>query len=310
MPDGEIRKGRNEPRPAEGIWESMEKSVYKLPVINIVSRLLACALFVSAAVVVSSAAAMPVRAESAVIRAGSGETVPPSGPASAASDLSAEDTSGVMIGVGPGAASRAISFDVSRFSLPENAEALVVVEGSGGSTCRVYAYTAGEDGWVETLRTSGYLGLNGMSSDRTEGDKTTPIGLFCMNTPFGQCEALEGFPESYIQVTEDYVWSDATNMLVADADAQGEHVGTHWYAGYYDYAIDMGYNREAIAGKGSALFLHCIREGRVDTSGCVAIPREDMIAVMKLYGACAEGACYIALAPEGGFEAVYDSCDM
>ena len=95
------------------------------------------------------------------------------------------------------------SFSVNQFRLPENAAVLAVVEGTGGSSCQVYAYEKnGQGQWELRFETSGYLGRNGMSANRISGDKTTPVGLFELNTPFGQKEALEGFPENYIQVDE------------------------------------------------------------------------------------------------------------
>lgn len=198
-------------------------------------------------------------------------------------------------------------FDVDRFVLPSEARVLVVVEGTGQSSCRVYAYERLESGWEKRLETEGYMGLNGMSNHRVSGDKTTPIGVFQMNTPFGQEDALEGFPSNYLKVTESHVWTDDTNVMVDDASAMGEHVGTFWYDEYYDYAIDAGFNRNGIADQGSALFLHCIGQGKDYTSGCVAIPKEQMVAVMRLYGTYGDGACYIAQAPQGTFEQIYDT---
>ena len=90
------------------------------------------------------------------------------------------------------------SFDPERFVLPQEAKVLVVVEGTEGTACNVYAYEKGTEGWELRVRTAGWLGLNGMSNHRTEGDKTTPIGVFRMNTPFGQDDTLEGFPANYI----------------------------------------------------------------------------------------------------------------
>ncbi len=199
------------------------------------------------------------------------------------------------------------AFDVERFLLPEEAGLLVIVEGTGGSDCDVYAYENQNGNWIERVHTQGHLGANGMSNHRTEGDKTTPIGLFQMNTPFGQCDPLEGFPSNYIKVKESHVWTDSTNILVDNTAAAGEHVGTVWYKEYYDYAIDAGYNRNAVAKKGSALFLHCIGQGKTYTSGCVAIPRDQMIAIMRLYGLHGDGACYIAQAPRGTFDLIYES---
>lgn len=200
-----------------------------------------------------------------------------------------------------------VSFDVDRFVLPEEARVLVTVEGTGGSSCRVCAFEKVDGAWQQRLGTLGVLGANGMSSHRTEGDKTTPIGVFRMNTPFGQKEALEGFPANYIQVKENHVWSQITNRLVENPAEEGEHVGSAGYARYYDYVIDAGFNPLGLEKQGSALFFHCIGENEAFTSGCVAIPTDQMIGVMRLYGAYGDGACYAAQAPEGTFDRIYQS---
>jgi len=194
-----------------------------------------------------------------------------------------------------------------RFVLPEEARVLVAVEGTGGSKCNVYAWEKLEGGWTLKLQTTGYLGKNGMSNHRVMGDKTTPIGVFQLNTPFGQSEPLEGFPADYIKVKESHVWEDDTNRLVDGSDKDGERVGTAAYAGHYDYALDAGFNRNAIPGQGSALFLHCSVSYMDSSSGCVAIAKEQMAEIMKLYGTYGGGACYIAQAPQGTFGQIYDT---
>lgn len=220
--------------------------------------------------------------------------------------LLASETAMAAVGrTGPGMAEE--SFNVENFVLPQEARALVVVEGTGGSDCNVYAYEKTDKGWEKRLETPGVLGQNGMSNHRTMGDKTTPIGVFRMNTPFGQCEPLEGFPANYIKVKESHVWSDDLNRLVDDAGEAGEHVGTPMYRGYYDYVLDAGFNPGAVPKKGSALFLHCRVPEAVSTGGCVAIPKEQMEVVMRIYGTYGDGGCYIAQAPEGTFPFLYDS---
>ncbi len=196
-----------------------------------------------------------------------------------------------------------------RFVLPDEAKVLVIVEGTGGSRCLVSAWEKSYDGWDWELKfkTDGNLGYNGMSNHRVMGDKTTPIGVFQMNTPFGQDDPLEGFPSNYIKVKESHVWEDETNSLVDGSEKEGERVGTQKYAGYYDYAIDAGFNKEGIPNQGSALFLHCMPEGVEFSSGCVQIPKEKMAEVMKLYGTYGDGACYIAQAPRGTFGLIYDT---
>ncbi len=204
------------------------------------------------------------------------------------------------------------SFVPEKFVLPQDASVLVVVEGRGGTSCQVYAYEKnanGTDGtgWTKCLEVAGHLGRNGMSNDRHEGDKTTPIGVFRMNTPFGQAQALEGFPSDYIQVDDSYVWEETSNKLVKGSIEKGERVGAQGYAGYYNYVIDAGYNLNAVTGRGSALFLHCDVPGDTETSGCVEIPEADMIAIMKLYGKYGSGHSYIAQAPQGTFDQIYGS---
>ena len=199
---------------------------------------------------------------------------------------------------GPGAVT---GIQVSRIGLPEDTEALVAVEAGEGSSCRVYAYEKVRDEWLLLFASDGVLGRSGISYDRTVGDGTTPAGIFTMNTPFGQKPARPGFPAEYLQVNEDYVWTDDTNLLVKDPARIGEAVGTARYAGYYDYVLDMGYNREGIPEKGSALFLHCNVEGDPSTSGCVAIPEARMISVLQMYARHPAGTCRIAVAPRGSW---------
>ena len=197
----------------------------------------------------------------------------------------------------------------SRFVLPEEARVLVIVEGTGGSGCNVYAFerSSAAGSWEKRVETTGHLGMNGMSNHRHSGDKTTPIGVFKMNTPFGQAKALEGFPSDYIQVDDTYVWEDDTNKLSRDLSKEGERVGGSGYAGYYDYAIDAGFNPNGIKNQGSALFLHCSGEFKEYTSGCVAIEKDQMAQIVKLYGKYGSGASFIAQAPKGTFEQIYNT---
>lgn len=199
--------------------------------------------------------------------------------------------------------------DASRFVLPEEARVLVIVEGTGGSGCNVYAFerSSAAGTWEKRLETTGHLGMNGMSNHRHSGDKTTPIGVFKMNTPFGQAKSLEGFPSDYIQVDDTYVWEDDTNKMSCDLSKDGERIGGSGYAGYYDYAIDAGFNPNGIKNQGSALFLHCSGEFKDYTSGCVAIEKEQMVQIMRLYGKYGSGASFIAQAPKGTFEQIYDT---
>lgn len=202
-----------------------------------------------------------------------------------------------------------LNLDVSKVGLPEEARVCVAAESTGNrSECRVCAYEKIDGAWVLKVDTMGYLGKNGMNNYRKEGDKTTPIGVFKMNTPFGQMPTQEGFPENYKQVNgEAYVWADELQKLTYDPDYKykGERVGKKSYAGYYDYCIDLGYNPLARPGKGNALFIHCGVKDDYETSGCVQIDTDQMISIMKLYGKYGDGKVFSVLCPMGTEEKIY-----
>ena len=51
--------------------------------------------------------------------------------------------------------------------------------------------------------------------------------------------------------------------------------------GAYDLVVMLGLNdAPPIAGRGSAIFLHCIADGKTSTAGCVAVERDDLITLL------------------------------
>ena len=222
----------------------------------------------------------------------------------------------------------ALSYDVSRFTLPADAKSLIVVEGfavKGGkdtyretkvsdesrwNKARVTVFVKDEAGqWQAKIQSAGVYGYGGMSATRHSGDGTTPIGLWKTDTPFGRNAAEEGFPSDYTHIQAEakrQYWSDRTNRLEsADkaAEQKGEKLWEDWAKNIYAYALNTGFNKDnRQPGTGSALFLHCTSNGKPSTAGCVAIQPEAMKAVLRQY---AKGGMYIAQAPEGQFEQIY-----
>ena len=221
-----------------------------------------------------------------------------------------------------------LSFEPSRFVLPEDARALVVVEGfavNGGrgvyqaehtadpklwNRARVTVFTKNtEGGWTEKIQSAAVYGWGGMSNHRHSGDGSTPIGLWKADTPFGLKAAESGFPADYIQISRsarNQFWSDLSNRLETNDDIaaqKGEQLWADWATTIYDYALNSGFNRDrAQPGTGTALFLHCTKAGKPSTAGCVAMDPEAMKGILRLY---ARGGLYVAQAPESQFESVY-----
>jgi L,D-peptidoglycan transpeptidase YkuD (ErfK/YbiS/YcfS/YnhG family) len=134
----------------------------------------------------------------------------------------------------------------------------------------------------------GFVGRNGASPDKREGDGKTPAGAYGLGFAFGVREkpATRMF---YRRVTPASCWVDdpqspAYNRWVevpeGEAPAPGwnsaERLGD--YPDEYAYAVVIEYNTEnTIPGRGSAVFLHC---GSKPTSGCVAVPEADMLRLL------------------------------
>ena len=61
--------------------------------------------------------------------------------------------------------------------------------------------------------------------------------------------------------------------------ADSEHLIDYLFP--YQYAMNISYNEDGTPGRGSAIFLHCLGDQRPYTGGCVAIPRNHMITVLR-----------------------------
>ena len=201
----------------------------------------------------------------------------------------------------------ASGLEIDKINIPADSQALITLAGSSTlDTGELNVYTKGDDGAWKTVYAGvrAKYGMNGLYKEK-EGDSKTPVGVFKMNTPFGIADSVEGFPDNYIKVDSDMYWngdsaSDRYNKLVNAKEytafdrSASEHLIN--YSGYYDYCIDTGYNYEGTPYRGSAIFLHCVVNDE-HTHGCIAIPKEYMTEIMKLYS---EGNTYIA---------IYDTAD-
>jgi len=175
--------------------------------------------------------------------------------------------------------------------LPQAASAnqLFVVAGVGKTTAYVSMHQKDEEGnWLQIMSTPGYIGKKGLGKTK-EGDGKTPAGVFKFNKAFG-IEDDPGCSIKYQKVTEDDYWSGDVregyeyNKMVsikdyADLDTENsEHIMD--YNVHYRYVLNINYNEDGVAGKGSAIFLHCLGPEKPYTGGCVAIPENQMITVM------------------------------
>jgi len=130
------------------------------------------------------------------------------------------------------------------------------------------------------------LGHAGVRADKCEGDRATPAGRFAFRAIRYRADRLT-LPDTDLAATPigpDDGWCDdpadpAYNRAVAlPYGASAENM---WRDdGLYDLLVILGHNdAPPVAGRGSAIFLHCASAEMGPTDGCVALPRETLLAL-------------------------------
>ena len=129
------------------------------------------------------------------------------------------------------------------------------------------------------------VGQNGVSQEKTEGDRKTPQGLFFLGHAFGCEEPPADIAMGFRRVTQDSYWVDDGNSHYYNQWVEGtaykdwvsaEHLAD--YPAQYALAVVVQYNNDPPRpGMGSAIFLHC---GERPTMGCIAIAHDRMAEVL------------------------------
>lgn len=173
---------------------------------------------------------------------------------------------------------------------PENlsaaayADQLIVVVGTGGCSADISWYKKENTDWKLQWTEAGYVGRNGITSEKKEGDGATPAGTYAFSLAFG----LKDNPGSilpYHQITEGDFWVDDPASSHYNQLANTGETEKDWNSAedlihtspYYNYALNLDYNKDCVPGAGSAIFLHCLMGGsKTGSSGCICIPEERM----------------------------------
>lgn len=137
------------------------------------------------------------------------------------------------------------------------------------------------------IETSAYLGKNGVTSKKKEGDGKTPLGEFELGLLLGKEFIKNKNNLQYIQITQKLYWVDDCkskyyNQLIDISKVQKDWDSAEHLIKYpiqYEYLIEVKANPNNIPGKGSAIFLHCTNNN--PTEGCIAINRMAMKRIME-----------------------------
>lgn len=144
---------------------------------------------------------------------------------------------------------------------------------------------------VEGKRYPCRIGRGGVKADKREGDLATPIGRFPLRLCYYRPDRVET-PQTGLKTIAlgvDDGWCDDPCDPLYNQQVKLPFAASHeklWRDDHiYDLIIPMGYNDETIVpGKGSAIFLHLMRPDGVGTEGCVALKKDDLMALLPRLG--------------------------
>lgn len=146
-------------------------------------------------------------------------------------------------------------------------DSIVTVIYKGGCDAEVSYFEKGESGWRCVFSTNGYIGKNGVTEDKSEGDIKTPLGCFSFGLAFGRPDN-PGTKLPYRKLDQSDYWVDDPksryyNKLVNTANAEKDwNSAEHLYTEpVYEYAVLINHNKDCVPGKGSAVFFHYLTGG-------------------------------------------------
>lgn len=121
------------------------------------------------------------------------------------------------------------------------------------------------------------IGRGGMTTDKSEGDGATPVGIWHMMA--GAYRADRSLPPvapfAFLPIGPRDLWCDASDNPAYNHLVRAPFAASHERLAradrLYDVVIVTDWNwPNAVPGKGSAIFVHCWRGPRKPTAGCLA----------------------------------------
>ena len=137
------------------------------------------------------------------------------------------------------------------------------------------------------ILTSAFIGKNGYTKNKEEGDGCTPIGKFSLGLMLGTHSNILNEKYNYIKINNNMYWIDDSNSKYYNRLVDVTKVKRDWnsaehladYPVQYEYLIEIKINELNNPNKGSAIFLHC--SNGESTQGCIAINNKVMKKIVE-----------------------------
>ena len=136
------------------------------------------------------------------------------------------------------------------------------------------------------IETSAFIGKNGATTNKLEGDDCTPIGEFSIGLLLGTHPKICNPNYNYSQINPNMYWVDDCNSMYYNQLVDTTKTQKDWKSSehlidfpiQYEYLLELKSNPNNVPCKG-AIFLHC--SNNTATHGCVAINRNDMCTLVN-----------------------------
>ena len=133
------------------------------------------------------------------------------------------------------------------------------------------------------------IGKNGLSKEKIEGDKKTPVGTFELDFLYFRNDRIKSLKTNFkkIKISEKMGWCDDklnyknyNKLINLSSKIKSENLFRKDHK--YDLMIPIKYNfRKPVSGLGSCIFIH-ITQNYKPTAGCIAISKNDFLIMLKL----------------------------
>ena len=133
------------------------------------------------------------------------------------------------------------------------------------------------------------IGKEGSTTNKREGDKKTPKGIFEIGNLYYRKDRIEK-PLTLlkcIEIKKEMVWCNdirfpKTYNKLIKVDNKIRHEKLKRKDSKYNLLIPIKYNyKNSIVGKGSCIFLHLTKDYK-PTAGCIALKQKDFLIMLKL----------------------------
>jgi len=119
-----------------------------------------------------------------------------------------------------------------------------------------------------------------------EGDKKAPIGIFKLSSIFGY-EKIENFNMNYLHASKKLICVDDSSSknynkiinMPAKKPKSFEYMKRE--DSQYELGVVVEHNKEAIAKRGSCIFIHVEKDKNAPTAGCTSMRLEDLRKIVN-----------------------------